>query len=87
MRFVLSMLHAACVVDTGKADNTLNKVIRPKSRASALSKKSGRQTDKQFVFKKTLETAVYSTKFLLYHSETIKRFQKPLKQSSDGPTD
>ena len=43
-------------------------VIRPKSRASALPKKSGGQTDKHFFFKKTFETAVYCTKFLLYHS-------------------
>ena len=47
-----------------------NKVIRPKLRASALSKKSGRQTDKHFFFKKTFEIAVYSIIFLLYHSET-----------------
>ena len=74
------MLHAACVVDTGKADNTLNKVIRPKSRASALSKKSGRQTDKQFFFfKKTFEMAAYSSKFLLYHSETLKTLKKAFK--------
>ena len=31
--------------------------------------------------------AVYSTKFLLYHSETFKRFEKPLKEFCDGPTD
>ena len=49
-----------------------NKVIRPKSRASALSKKvfqTDRQTD-SFFFKKTFEMAVYSFKFLLHYSET-----------------
>ena len=40
----------------GRVSN--NKVIRPKSRASALSKKSGRQTDEQTkTFKKTFELA------------------------------
>ena len=35
-----------------------NKVIRPKSRASALSEKSGKQTDEQTItFKKTFELA------------------------------
>ena len=49
-----------------------NKVIRPKSRVSTLSKK-GRQTDRHtFFFKKTFEMAVYFSKFLLYHSETLK---------------
>ena len=39
----------------------LNKVIRPKSRASALSKKSGRQTDEQTkTFKKTFKLATKS---------------------------
>ena len=32
-------------------------------------KKSGRQTDKHFFFKKTFEMAIYSTKFLFYHSD------------------
>ena len=37
-----------------------NKVIRPKSRASALSEKSGRKTDEQTkTFKKTFALAVY----------------------------
>ena len=50
-----------------------NKVIRLKSRASALSKK-GRQTDRQtiFIFKKIFEMAAYSSKFLLFYSETLK---------------
>ena len=40
-----------------------NKVIRPKSRASALSEKSGRQTDEQTkTFKKTFELATKSLK-------------------------
>ena len=39
----------------------VNKVIRPKSRASALSKKSGRQTDKQTkTFKNTFKRATKS---------------------------
>ena len=38
-----------------------NKVIRPKSRASVLSEKSGRQKEKQTkTLKKTFERAVYS---------------------------
>ena len=38
----------------------INKVTRPKSRASALSEKSGRQTDEQTkTLKKTFELAVY----------------------------
>ena len=52
------------------AENVENKVIRPKSRASAFSKKSGRQTDKHFFFKKIFEMAVFSSKILLYYSET-----------------
>ena len=44
-------------------DMKKNKVIRPKSRASALSKKSGRQTDEQTkTFKKTFELATKSLK-------------------------
>ena len=50
-------------------------------------KKSGRQTDKHFFFKKTFEMAVHPTKFLLYHSETFKRIEKPLKEYCDGRTD
>ena len=39
-----------------------NKVIRPNSRASALSEKSGRQTDEQTkTFKKTFELATKSS--------------------------
>ena len=53
----------------GWAESQKNKVIRPKSRASALSKKGDRQTN-NFCFKKTFEMAVYSSKLLLYHSET-----------------
>ena len=48
-----------------------NKVIRPKSRASALSK-NVRQTDRQtiFFFKKTFQTAIYYSEVLLHYSET-----------------
>ena len=46
-----------------KCQTKYNKVIRPKSRASALSEKSGRQTDEQTkTFKKTFELATKSLK-------------------------
>ena len=49
-----------------------NKVIRPKSRALALSKTVG-QTDRLTVsFKKTFETSIYYSKVLLHYSEAIK---------------
>ena len=45
------------------AKRTENKVIRPKSRASALSEKSGRQTDEQTITaKKTFKLATESLK-------------------------
>ena len=50
-------------------------------------KKSGRQTDKQFFFKKTFEIAIYATKFLSTIQKHKKLFRKPLKQFCDGPTD
>ena len=63
-----------------------NKVIRPKSRASALSKKV-RQTDRQTIFfKKTFETAIYYSKLLLHYLETLKRDKKPLKRLWEGRT-
>ena len=46
-----------------------NKVIRPKSRASALSKKV-RQTDRQTFLKKTFKITVDCTNFPLHHSDT-----------------
>ena len=68
-------------------DIRLNKVIRPKLRASALSKKV-RQTDRQIIFfKKTYEIAIYATKFLFTIQKHRKRFKKPLKQFCDQPTD
>ena len=73
----------------GHLSSTYNKVIRPKSRASALSKKV-RQTDRQtvcFFFKKTFETAIYCSKLLLHYLETFKSDKKPLKQLCDGRTD
>ena len=33
-------------------------------------KKSGRQTDKLFIFKKTVEIAIYYSKLLLHYSKT-----------------
>ena len=64
-----------------------NKVIRPKSRASALTKKV-RKTDRQTTFfKKTFEIVVYLSKLLLYYSEAKKRNEKRLKPFCDGPTD
>ena len=57
-------------LETGKGikgEKSENKVIRPKLRASSLSKRV-RQTDRHiFFFKKTFEMAIYSTKFLFYH--------------------
>ena len=64
-----------------------NKIIRPMWRASALSKKSGRQTDKQSFFKKTFEMAVYSSSSFSIIQKHEKRFKKPLKQFCDGRTD
>ena len=51
----------------------VNKVIRPKSRASALSK-TVRQTDRQtdrndFFFKTAFYTAIYYSKLLLHYSD------------------
>ena len=67
-------------------DTSNNKVIRPKSRASALSKRV-RQTDrKTFFFKKTFEIASYTTKFLSTIQKHKKLFKKPLKQFYDRPT-
>ena len=44
------------ISDTDLGVAVLNKVIRPKSRASALSEKSGKQTDEQTkTFKKIFE--------------------------------
>ena len=62
-----------------------NKVIRPKSRAPALSKKV---TDRQtiFFFKKTFETAINYSKLLLHYLETLKRDKKPLKRLWEGRT-
>ena len=58
-----------------------NKVIRPKSRASALSEKSGRQTDEQTkTFKKTLELATKSLKNNCMTNQWIDR-------QRDGHTD
>ena len=46
-----------------------NKVIRPKSRASAISKKSQADRQTNIFMKKTFEIAIHSTQFLFYHSE------------------
>ena len=63
-----------------------NKVIRPKSRTSALSKKV-RQTDKHFFSKRHLKWPFVPQSFFFYHSGSCKRFRKPFKQFCDGPTD
>ena len=50
-------------VEPEKVPERKNKVIRPKSRASALSEKSGRQTDEQTITaKKTFKLATESLK-------------------------
>ena len=64
--FIIAQAHPQCNEDLC-LDNfwktKLNKVIRPKLRASAFLKKSGRQTDKQlFFFKKTFEMVIYFSK-------------------------
>ena len=62
-----------------------NKVIRPKSRASAFSEKSGRQTDEQTkTFKKTFELATKSLKnnFVTYQwTDGLKFSKRPLNTS------
>ena len=47
-----------------------NKVIRPKSRASAISENSGKQTDEQTkTFKKTFELAIKSLRYIFVKNQ------------------
>ena len=64
-----------------------DKVIRSKSRASALSR-TVRRTDSQTIFfKKTFKTAITTPNLLLHYSATWKRDKKPWKRLCDGRTD
>ena len=64
-----------------------NKVIRPESRASALTK-IVRQTDRQIFFsKRLLKWPFVPQRFFSIIQGHEKRFKKPLKQFCDGRTD
>ena len=62
-----------------------NKVIRPKSRASALSEKSGKQTDEQTkTFKKTFELATKSLKNIFVTNQwTDRRMDRQTDRQMD----
>ena len=68
----------------------INKVIRPKSRALALSKRQADRQTNNFFFKKTFETAIYFTKFPFLPFRDTKTLFKALKTVlllTVGPTD